>query len=132
MFNALTSYMNLGSLDEGTGAKHGTSGGAQFDAVVHFAAIPRILLKPDNETYRVNTMGTYNVLEASLKLGIRKVVPWHALVESPPPHHHAATRPPPRVHHPNPLTTPSPYRPTALPPYRPTVLAHRPTTALPP
>ena len=45
-----------------------------FDAVVHFAAIPRILIKPDNETFRVNTMGTYNVIEAAVKLGIRKIV----------------------------------------------------------
>lgn len=29
---------------------------------------------PDTETYRVNTVGTYNVLEAALKMGIRKVI----------------------------------------------------------
>lgn len=74
MFNALTSYANLNQLDDGIGAKHGTCGGPRFDAVVHFAAIPRILLRPDNETFRINTIGTYNVLEAALKLGIRKVV----------------------------------------------------------
>ncbi len=44
------------------------------DAVVHFAAIPRLLMFPDNETYRVNVMGTYNVIEAAMKLGIRKVI----------------------------------------------------------
>jgi nucleoside-diphosphate-sugar epimerase len=44
------------------------------DAVVHFAAVPRILINPDNETYRVNVMGTYNVIEAAMKLGVRKVV----------------------------------------------------------
>ena len=44
------------------------------DAVVHFAAIPRIFINPDNETYRVNVMGTYNVIEAAMKLGIRKVI----------------------------------------------------------
>ena len=44
------------------------------DAVVHFAAIPRIMLVPDNEVFRINTMGTYNVVEAALKLGIRKVI----------------------------------------------------------
>lgn len=44
------------------------------DAVVHFAAIPRLLMVPDNETYRVNVMGTYNVIEAAMKLGIRKVI----------------------------------------------------------
>ena len=46
----------------------------KFDAVVHFAAIPRILIRPDNETFRVNTIGTYNVIEAAVKLGIRKIV----------------------------------------------------------
>ena len=46
----------------------------RFDAVVHFAAVPRILLKPDNETFRVNTMGTYNVIEAATKLGIDKII----------------------------------------------------------
>ena len=44
------------------------------DAVVHFAAIPALFLRPDNETYRVNVIGTYNVIEAAMKLGIRKVV----------------------------------------------------------
>ncbi|WP_417270223.1 NAD-dependent epimerase/dehydratase family protein [Celeribacter sp.] len=67
MFNALTSYANFDELDPGTGVP-------KFDAVVHFAAVPRILLKPDNETYRVNTIGTYNVLEAAVKLGIKKVI----------------------------------------------------------
>jgi nucleoside-diphosphate-sugar epimerase len=41
---------------------------------VHFAAVPRILIVPDNETFRVNTMGTYNVIEAAVKLGTRKIV----------------------------------------------------------
>lgn len=45
-----------------------------FDAVVHFAAVPRYGMVPDTETFRVNTVGTYNVLEAALKMGIRKVV----------------------------------------------------------
>lgn len=67
MFNALTSYANFDELEPGTGVP-------KFDAVVHFAAVPRILLKPDNETYRVNTMSTYNVLEAAVKLGIKKVI----------------------------------------------------------
>lgn len=50
-------------------------GAAQlFDAVVHFAAVPRYGMVPDTECYRVNTVGTYNVLEAALKMGIRKVI----------------------------------------------------------
>ena len=67
IFNAMTSYANWDEMESGSGAP-------AFDAVVHFAAIPRILIKPDNETFRVNTMGTYNVIEAAVKLGIKKVI----------------------------------------------------------
>ncbi|MEJ2023006.1 MAG: NAD(P)-dependent oxidoreductase [Maritimibacter sp.] len=67
VFNALSMYANYDEMEPGTGVP-------RFDAVVHFAAIARILLKPDNETYRVNVLSTYNVLEAATKLGIRKVV----------------------------------------------------------
>ena len=45
-----------------------------YDAIVHFAAIPRILLEPDVETYRTNVLSTYNVLEAAVALGVPKVV----------------------------------------------------------
>ncbi len=45
-----------------------------IDTVIHFAAVPRILQKPDNETYRINVMGTYNILEASVKLGVKKII----------------------------------------------------------
>jgi len=45
-----------------------------YDAVVHFAAIPRILQASDIETYKVNVMGTYNVMEAAVKLGIKKII----------------------------------------------------------
>lgn len=67
VFNALTAYANFDELEPGTGVP-------RFDAVVHFAAIPRIMICPDNETYRVNVMGTYNVIEAAVKLGIRKII----------------------------------------------------------
>ena len=45
-----------------------------YDAVVHFAAIPRILLASDATTYATNVLSTYNVLEAATRLGIRKIV----------------------------------------------------------
>lgn len=45
-----------------------------IDAIVHFAAIPRIMTHPDNEVFRINVMGTYNVLDAASKLGIKKVI----------------------------------------------------------
>ena len=67
MFNAMTSYADWDEMEPGTGVP-------KFDAVVHFAAVPRILINPDNETFRVNTIGTYNVIEAAVKLGIKKVV----------------------------------------------------------
>jgi nucleoside-diphosphate-sugar epimerase len=67
MFNAMSSYAGLDELEGGNGVP-------KFDAVVHFAAVPRILINPDNETFRVNTIGTYNVIEAAVKLGIKKVI----------------------------------------------------------
>src|ERR1700734_2921923 len=44
------------------------------DAVVHFAAIPRVLIEPDNVTFTTNVTSTYNVIEAAMKLGVRKVI----------------------------------------------------------
>ena len=67
MFNAMSSYAGLDELESSNGVP-------RFDAVVHFAAVPRILIKPDNETFRVNTIGTYNVIEAAVKLGIKKII----------------------------------------------------------
>jgi nucleoside-diphosphate-sugar epimerase len=67
MFNAMSSYAGLDELEPGKGVP-------QFDAVVHFAAVPRILINPDNETFRVNTLGTYHVIEAAVKLGIKKII----------------------------------------------------------
>ncbi len=49
-------------------------GPAKVDAVVHFAAIPRVLIEPDNVTFEKNVISTYNVIEAAMKLGIRKVI----------------------------------------------------------
>jgi nucleoside-diphosphate-sugar epimerase len=45
-----------------------------YDAVVHFAAVPRILIRPDATTYATNVLSTYHVLEAATRLGIGKVV----------------------------------------------------------
>ena len=67
VLNAMTMHFGFAGFAEGRPA-------APVDAVVHFAAVPRVLINPDNETYRVNVMGTYNVVEAAMKLGIRKVV----------------------------------------------------------
>src|SRR5690554_3088670 len=66
-FNALSMHFGFEGLESGNGP-------APVDAVVHFAAVPRILLKPDNVTFAANTASTYNVIEAAVKLGIKKVI----------------------------------------------------------
>ncbi len=67
VFNALTHYTGLHEFDPDLRAQ-------PIDAVVHFAAIPRIMIAPDNELFRVNVMGTYNIIEAAVKLGIKKII----------------------------------------------------------
>jgi nucleoside-diphosphate-sugar epimerase len=67
MFDVMASYAGFDELEPGRGAP-------RFDAVVHFAAVPRLLLTSDNECFRVNAMGTYNVIDAAVKFGVRKIV----------------------------------------------------------
>jgi len=67
VFNALSSYTGLGEFPTSLKPQ-------KIDAVVHFAAIPRVMIVPDGETFRINVMGTYNVIEAAVALGIKKVV----------------------------------------------------------
>ncbi len=45
-----------------------------YDAVVHFAAVPRILLTSDSATYAANVLSTFHVLEAATRLGVGKIV----------------------------------------------------------
>lgn len=66
-FNALTMHFGLEKYLEG-------KGGGPVDAVVHFAALPRIFMRPDNAMFAANVMSTYNVVESAIKLGIRKVI----------------------------------------------------------
>ena len=66
MFSVMSGHAGYDELDDGPARP--------FDAVVHFAAIPRLMMCADTETYRVNVMGTYNVIEAAVKLGIRKII----------------------------------------------------------
>ena len=47
---------------------------AGMDAVVHLAAIPAPELRAAGETFRTNTMSTYNVFAAAEAAGIRRVV----------------------------------------------------------
>lgn len=67
VFNALTSHYGFGGYDAGAPPQ-------APDAIVHFAAIPRVLLQPDNVTFMANVASTYNVIEAAMKLGVRKVI----------------------------------------------------------
>ncbi|NEX48497.1 NAD-dependent epimerase/dehydratase family protein [Pseudotabrizicola algicola] len=67
VYSAMHSHAGYDELETGKGAR-------AFDAVVHFAAIPRMMMCPDTETWRVNVVGTYNVIEAAVKLGIAKVI----------------------------------------------------------
>lgn len=67
VFSAVTGIIGFDDLDIGQGVP-------KFDAVIHFAAIPRIQLRPDPECFRINTASTYNVLEAAVKLGVPKVL----------------------------------------------------------
>jgi nucleoside-diphosphate-sugar epimerase len=66
-FNALSTHYGFEEYFAGAGR-------APVDAVVHFAAIPRIFMVPDNTMFATNVLSTYNVLEAATKLGIRKVI----------------------------------------------------------
>jgi UDP-glucose 4-epimerase len=67
VFNALSMHFGFEGFETGRGP-------APVDAVVHFAAIPRVLIQPDNVTFTANVVSTYNVIEAAVKLGIRKIV----------------------------------------------------------
>ena len=66
-FNALTTHPTFAGFELGHPPR-------PPDAVVHFAAIPRVLIEPDNVTFATNVISTYNVIEAAMKLGVRKVV----------------------------------------------------------
>lgn len=66
-FNALSTHFGFEGYDEGRPPQ-------APDAVVHFAAVPRVLINPDNVTFAANALGTYNVIEAAMKLGVRKVI----------------------------------------------------------
>ncbi len=60
--------VNLLNLGECYGALAGA------DAVIHLAAIPVAYSHPNEVTFQNNVMSTYNILEASAGLGIKKVV----------------------------------------------------------
>lgn len=67
VFSALSGITDFDELESEWGA-------AKFDAVIHFAAVPRIQIKPDTECFRINTTTTYNILEVATKLRIPKIL----------------------------------------------------------
>ena len=66
-FNALTTHFGFDGYNDGKPP-------SPPDAVVHFAAIPRVMIEPDDVTFAANVISTYNVIEAAMKLGVRKVI----------------------------------------------------------
>lgn len=65
VFGAMTQWAEFDEMDAAP---------APYDAVVHFAAVPRIMIGSDGACFAQNTVATYNVIEAAIKLGIRKVI----------------------------------------------------------
>jgi nucleoside-diphosphate-sugar epimerase len=61
----------LSSVDTGV---YGKAELQAFDAIVHLAAIPAPRRFTDPVTFRNNTLSTYNVFEASRRLGIKSIV----------------------------------------------------------
>ena len=61
----------LSSVDTGI---YGKAALNAFDAIVHLAAIPAPRRFTDPVTFRNNTLSTYNVFEASRRLGIKNIV----------------------------------------------------------
>ena len=67
VIGAMSQFADFHELEPGTGVP-------KYDAVVHFAAVPRVMIGTDGECFRQNTLSTYNVIEAAVKLGIPKVI----------------------------------------------------------
>ncbi len=68
VFSLMQTYADDGEVDDGIGHRG-------FDAVVHFAAsVPAGHIPVDPETFRINVMSTYNVLEAAAKMKVKKVI----------------------------------------------------------
>ncbi|PUB18751.1 NAD-dependent epimerase/dehydratase family protein [Yoonia sediminilitoris] len=67
VIGAMSQYADFHELEPGTGVP-------KYDAVVHFAAVPRVMIGTDGECFRQNTLSTYNVVEAAVKLGVPKII----------------------------------------------------------
>ena len=67
VIGAMSQFVDFDELNTGQGVP-------KYDAVVHFAAVPRVMIGTDGECFKANTQTTYNVIEAAVKLGIPKVI----------------------------------------------------------
>lgn len=67
VIGAMSQFVSMSRLDDAAGIP-------KYDAVVHFAAVPRVMIGTDGECFRQNTITTYNVIEAAVKLGIPKII----------------------------------------------------------
>ena len=68
VFSSLNTYMTLGEpFPAGSQPR-------PVDAVIHFAGINKPMVVSDGETFRINVMGTHNMIEAACKLGIKKII----------------------------------------------------------
>jgi nucleoside-diphosphate-sugar epimerase len=56
-FNALTTHFGFDGYNDGTPPR-----------------APDVMIEPDNKTFAANVTSTYNVIEAAMKLGVRKVI----------------------------------------------------------
>jgi nucleoside-diphosphate-sugar epimerase len=56
------------------GAAYAVVAGGRFDAVIHSAAIPEPTHNPPHVVFHNNLMGTFNLLEAAVRLGVPRFV----------------------------------------------------------
>lgn len=67
VFSSLNTYMSMGEPFPAAPPR-------TVDAVIHLGGVPKPMVVSDGETFRINVMGTHNVIEAACKLGIKKVI----------------------------------------------------------
>lgn len=67
VFNALTSHFGLSE-------PFPSDSFPRPDAIIHLAGYARNLLVPEDECFRGNVLGTFNILAAACKLGIKKII----------------------------------------------------------
>ena len=67
VIGAMSQFVDFAELESGQGVP-------RYDAVVHFAAVPRVMIGTDGACFAANTQTTYNVIEAATKLGIPKII----------------------------------------------------------